>query len=137
MHETGTRRVTDPAMHVIKTLWASVSGDPVFMRRTNGWLTLFWIAMIPVSVITGWINSVAYISALSLWALVGGHWAAWQAARVEVEQQLNRRVQLIPIRDVARHCRQLVSNERSRNQRQHHQQECDRPKVNAAPEELG
>jgi hypothetical protein len=87
VHETGTRRVTDPAMHVIKTLWASVSGDPVFMRRTNGWLTLFWIAMIPVSVITGWINSVAYISALSLWALVGGHWAAWQAARVEVEQQ--------------------------------------------------
>jgi hypothetical protein len=24
---------------------------------------------------------------LSLWALVSGHWAAWQAARVEVEQQ--------------------------------------------------
>jgi hypothetical protein len=74
-------------MSVIKSLWSSVSGDPAFMRRTNGWLTLFWIAMIPVSIITGWINSVAYISALSLWALVSGHWAAWQAARVEVEQQ--------------------------------------------------
>lgn len=74
-------------MNVIKTLWASVSGDPVFMRRTNGWLTLFWIAMIPVSIVTGWIDSVAYISALSLWALVSGHWAAWQAARVEVQQQ--------------------------------------------------
>ena len=24
---------------------------------------------------------------LSLWALVSGHWAAWQAARVEVTQQ--------------------------------------------------
>jgi len=74
-------------MSTIKGLWASVQGDPVFMRRVNGWLTMFWIAMIPVSIFTGWIHSVAYISALSLWALVSGHWSAWQAARVEVEQQ--------------------------------------------------
>jgi hypothetical protein len=72
---------------VIKSLWASVQGDPVFMRRVNGWLTVFWIVMIPVSIAVGWIHSVAYISALSLWALVSGHWAAWQAARVEVAQQ--------------------------------------------------
>jgi hypothetical protein len=26
------------------------------------------------------------VSALSLWALVSGHWSAWQAARVEVRQ---------------------------------------------------
>jgi hypothetical protein len=32
-------------------------------------------------------NSVVYVSALSLWALVSGHWSAWQAARVEVVQQ--------------------------------------------------
>ena len=74
-------------MTLIKTLWASVQGNPVFMRRVNGWLTIFWILMIPVSVVTGWISSVAYISALSLWALVSGHWSAWQAARVEVTQQ--------------------------------------------------
>jgi hypothetical protein len=71
---------------VIESLWASVQGDPVFMRRINGWLTLFWIAMIPVSLATGWVNSVVYVSALSLWALVAGHWSAWQAARVEVHQ---------------------------------------------------
>jgi hypothetical protein len=53
------------------------------MRRVNGWLTLFWIAMIPVSLATGWVNSVTYVSALSLWALVAGHWSAWQAARIE------------------------------------------------------
>lgn len=70
----------------MKSLWASVQGDPVFMRRVNGWLTLFWIAMIPVSLLTGWVNSVVYVSALSLWALVSGHWSAWQAARVEVKQ---------------------------------------------------
>lgn len=25
---------------VIKSLWASVQGDPVFMRKVNGWLNL-------------------------------------------------------------------------------------------------
>jgi len=70
----------------IKSLWASVQGDPVVMRRVNGWLTVFWVVMIPVSIATGWISSVTYVAALSLWALVSGHWSAWQAARVEVEQ---------------------------------------------------
>jgi hypothetical protein len=57
------------------------------MRRVNGWLTLFWIVIIPVSIVTGWINSVTYVAALSIWALVSGHWSTWQAARVEVTQQ--------------------------------------------------
>src|SRR5690348_11212965 len=70
----------------VKTLWASIQGDPVFMRRVNGWLTIFWLLMIPVSIETHWINSVTYVAALSLWALVSGHWSAWQAARVEVNQ---------------------------------------------------
>jgi hypothetical protein len=39
----------------------------------------------------GWLNSVVYVSALSLWALVSGHWSAWQAARVEVAQQAEAR----------------------------------------------
>ena len=56
------------------------------MRRVNGWLTIFWIVMIPVSLVTGWIDSVTHVAALSLWALVSGHWSAWQAARVEVQQ---------------------------------------------------
>jgi hypothetical protein len=73
-------------METMKTLWASVQGDPAFMRRVNGWLTIFWIVMIPIAIATGWINSVAYVASLSLWALVSGHWSAWQAARVEVKQ---------------------------------------------------
>jgi hypothetical protein len=68
-------------------LWASIQGDPVFMRRVKGWLTVSWILMIPVSWRLGWFHSVTYVSALSLWALVSGHWATWQAARVEVAQQ--------------------------------------------------
>lgn len=73
-------------MSVLKALWVSVQGDPVFMRRVNGWLAVIWIVMIPISMWCGWLNSVVYVSALSLWALVSGHWSAWQAARVEVRQ---------------------------------------------------
>jgi len=74
-------------MGVVKSLWAAVQGDPVFMRRVNGWLTIFWLVMIPISIETGWVKSVTYVSALSLWALVSGHWSTWQAARVEEAQQ--------------------------------------------------
>jgi hypothetical protein len=76
---------------MLKSLWASVQGDPVFMRRVNGWLTIFWLVMIPLSLATGWVKSVVYVSALSLWALVSGHWSAWQAARVEVNQEQDAR----------------------------------------------
>jgi hypothetical protein len=72
---------------MLKSLWASIQGDPVFMRRVNGWLTVFWLIMIPISIATHWISSVTYVAALSLWALVSGHWSAWQAARVEVKQE--------------------------------------------------
>ena len=85
---------------VASSLWSSVQGDPVFMRRVNGWLTIFWLVMIPVSLATGWVKSVVYISALSLWALVSGHWSAWQAARVEVAQQRDiERQRAEPIED--------------------------------------
>ena len=57
------------------------------MRRLNGWLTIFWVVMIPASIATGWVHSITYVSALSIWALVSGHWSTWQAARVEVTQQ--------------------------------------------------
>ena len=80
-------------MNVARSLWAMVQGDPAFMRRLNGWLTIFWIAMIPLSLYMGWLQSIVYVSALSLWALVSGHWAAWQAARVECVQQEERQEQ--------------------------------------------
>ncbi len=87
-------------MRVVRSLWESVQGDPVFMRRVNGWLTIFWLGMIPVSYTLGWLNSVVYVSALSLWALVSGHWSAWQAARVEVAQAREmKRQQDEPVED--------------------------------------
>lgn len=70
-----------------KSLWSMVQEDPVFMRRVNGWLLVFWLAMIPIAWVTGWIESVVFISAASIYANVTGHWAAWQASRVEVKQE--------------------------------------------------
>lgn len=32
--------------------------------------------MIPVAYFSGWLESVVFVSALSLWALVSGHWSA-------------------------------------------------------------
>jgi hypothetical protein len=81
-------------MRPMKSLWTSVQGDPVFMRRLNGWLTMFWVAMIPVSFQLGWLKSVTYVSALSLWALVAGHLSTWQAARIEVTQVAEAQRQL-------------------------------------------
>ena len=79
-------------MNAAKSLWASVQGDPVFMRKVNGWLTIFWIISIPVAYIFHWLDSVTFVSALSLWALVSGHWSAWQAARVEVKQEQEAKI---------------------------------------------
>lgn len=42
--------------------------------------------MIPISVATGWVNSVPYVSALSIYALITGHLSTWQSARVEEKQ---------------------------------------------------
>ncbi len=78
-------------MNNVKSLWAMVQGDPKFMRRVNGWFTMFWLAMIPIAFVMGWLKSVTFVSALSLWALVSGHWSAWQAARVEVEQDREKK----------------------------------------------
>ena len=60
--------------------------DPILMQKFNGWMVAFWIIMIPISIFTGWVSSVTYVSALSIWALVSSHLSAWQAARVEVKQ---------------------------------------------------
>jgi hypothetical protein len=61
-------------------------GEPVVLRRLNGCLALLWVAMTPISIAAGWVHSITYVSALSIWALVASHWSAWQAARVEVRQ---------------------------------------------------
>ncbi|HEY4452331.1 MAG TPA: hypothetical protein VGN13_12150 [Solirubrobacteraceae bacterium] len=66
--------------------WNGLLEQPMIMRRAQGWLTLLWVAMIPLSLLTGWVKSVTFVSALSLWALVASHGAWWAAASVECRQ---------------------------------------------------
>jgi hypothetical protein len=61
--------------------------NPALMKRVQGWLTLFWLVMIPVSSITGLVKSVSYVSYLSLIALVLSQGAWWAAASVEARQE--------------------------------------------------
>lgn len=58
----------------------------VWLRRYHGVATLFWVAMVPVSVITGLWRSIEYVTFLSIWALVASEGGAWQASRAETNQ---------------------------------------------------
>ena len=70
---------------MIKALWATVQDDPIFMRRINGWLTVFWfLAAIPICIFLA--SSVPFLVFISVYAVVTGHWATWQASKVEVKQ---------------------------------------------------
>jgi hypothetical protein len=61
--------------------------DPRKLRHFHSAMTILWAAMIPVSVFTGLKDSVPFLVFISLWALVSGHWAAWQGARAEEESK--------------------------------------------------
>lgn len=69
----------------MKSLWASVMNDPIMMRRINGWAAIVWLAAaIPICIYLS--SSVPFLVFISVYAVVTGHWSAWQAARVEVKQ---------------------------------------------------
>lgn len=57
--------------------------DPKKAGKFHAVATLAWLVMIPVSVLTGLKDSVPFLVGISLWALVGAHWSAWQAAQAE------------------------------------------------------
>ncbi len=74
---------------MLKSLWASVE-DPTIFRRINGWLTFIWfIAAFPICIFLA--NSVPFLVFISVYAVVTGHLATWQAARVEVRQEIERK----------------------------------------------
>lgn len=56
-------------------------------RWYHGISVIVWLVMIPVAFITGWAKSVAFVTILSLWALVATEWGAFQAAGAEVKAE--------------------------------------------------
>lgn len=60
-------------------------GRPEVLRAFHGWATVVWfILAFPLAYLLG--SSVVFVTFLSLYAVVTGHWSSWQAARVEVRQ---------------------------------------------------
>lgn len=67
---------------------ATKLADPIFIRRVNGYLTLFWIAwFIPAIAVNGFRNSVFLVAVYSIWANIISHYTAWLTARVEVRAE--------------------------------------------------
>jgi hypothetical protein len=42
--------------------------------------------MVPVALVTGWVESLVFVSACSIYANAVGHFGAWQAARAETAE---------------------------------------------------
>jgi hypothetical protein len=75
---------------IIDKLSCFVPSEPRQLQRFHGWLTVVWIIMIPISIVTGWLWSLAFVSAASIYANFASHFASWQAARTEVKQDQMR-----------------------------------------------
>lgn len=68
-----------------KKQWRYVE-EPHHFRKINGWLTVIWfLAAFPICIFLA--SSIPFLVFVSVYAVVTGHLATWQAARVEVEQQ--------------------------------------------------
>lgn len=48
-------------------------------RRANFWLSVVWAVMVPVTLVTGWVYSIAFIALASIYANFASHLAAWRA----------------------------------------------------------
>jgi hypothetical protein len=55
------------------------------MKVVHGLLAIAWLAQIPLAIVFGWIESIVYVSAISIYANVVGHWSGWSAERPSVE----------------------------------------------------
>lgn len=61
-------------------------GNPKSQRKFHGWATVVWfILAVPICILLA--NSLAFVVWVSVYAVVIGHFSAWQAARAEIEAQ--------------------------------------------------
>jgi hypothetical protein len=65
---------------------AAIFGRPQFLRAFHGWCTAFWLPFTGLAYAVHWLESVVFVSLMSMVALFLGSFSAWQAARVEVKQ---------------------------------------------------
>ena len=70
-----------------KRFWGFIM-DPVIQRKVHGFLLLFWILMIPPTILL-WKSSVEYLVFISVYAVIASHWVGYGEARAEVKQDEN------------------------------------------------
>jgi hypothetical protein len=46
---------------------------------------IWWLVLTPIAYLMGWLDKVAFVSLLSIWALVESAWAARQASALRAE----------------------------------------------------
>lgn len=61
-------------------------GRPETLRAFHGWSTAFWLPFTGVAYLVGWLESVTFVSLVSMIALFLGSFSSWQASRVETLQ---------------------------------------------------
>jgi hypothetical protein len=61
-------------------------GRPEFLRAFHGWCTAAWLPVTGVAYWAGWLESVTFVSIISMLALFLGSFSSWQASRTEVLQ---------------------------------------------------
>lgn len=84
----GDDRYAQPLLILKAWCTRCLRGDPSALRTLHAALTIAWLLFaVPVLLIKGWKDSVALLVFISIYANVAGHFSAWQAARVEVNQE--------------------------------------------------
>lgn len=59
--------------------------DPRAMKMVHGWAAVLWfIAAFPIMIF--WSDNIPLVVFLSVYAVVTGHWASYQAAEAEEKQ---------------------------------------------------
>jgi hypothetical protein len=69
----------------MKKFIAAVS-SPGFQEKFNGWSTIFFIVLFITAGPLGWLNSVVFVSYLSVYALITGSLSSWISSMVARKQ---------------------------------------------------
>jgi hypothetical protein len=60
--------------------------NPYRLKAFHGWSTVFWVPFTILAFSVGWLQSVTFVSLVSMIALFLGSFSSWQASRTEVIQ---------------------------------------------------
>jgi len=75
--------VSESAAKIALCMWLfNLSAEAAFKLHVA--MTIVWLLAIPVAIIFGLLYSIAFISAISIYANVAGHWAGAQAAKADM-----------------------------------------------------